>query len=232
MIDIIRSATRGTADHGWLQTRYSFSFADYYDPARVHFGHLRVINEDHIAPGKGFDTHPHKDMEIITYVISGAIEHRDSMGNGAVVNAGDVQRMTAGTGIRHSEFNPSTSGEVHLLQVWIFPERKNLAPGYEQKQFARVDKLNRLCLVASRDGRNDSISIHQDVDLYAGILETSHDVSLGPVDDRRIFVQVISGALDINGEVLSAGDGARLQETPEVNISAKNEAEFLLFNLG
>ena len=155
MIDIIRSDTRGSADHGWLKARHTFSFANYYDPERVHFSDLRVINEDRIAPGQGFGTHPHKDMEIVTYIIDGAIEHKDSMGNGTIINAGEVQRMTAGTGVLHSEFNHSDDDELHLLQIWIIPEAENLAPGYEQTLFDREAKLNRLRLIGSRDGRDD-----------------------------------------------------------------------------
>jgi len=231
MFDIIRSDTRGSADHGWLKAKHTFSFAEYRDPERVHFGKLRVINEDRIAPAQGFGTHPHKDMEIVTYIISGAIEHKDSMGNGTVIRAGEVQRMTAGTGVLHSEFNHSEDEELHLLQIWIFPEEKDLEPGYEQTLFARDDKLNRLRLIGSRDGRDGSITIHQDVDLYASVLEQGSEVMLDDVADRRIFVQVVSGDLDVNGEKLSAGDGAQIRDA--ANISAKSEAgaEFLLFNM-
>ena len=170
MIDIITSASRGSADHGWLKAKHTFSFAEYHDPTRVRFGPLRVINEDRIAPGKGFGTHPHRDMEIVTYPISGAIEHKDSMGNGTVIKAGEVQRMTAGSGVQHSEFNHSENDELHLLQIWLLPEKKDLQPGYEQKMFSREDKLDRLRLVASRDGRDGSVTVHQQVDLYASVL--------------------------------------------------------------
>ena len=231
MFDIITSASRGHADHGWLRAKHTFSFADYYDPQRVHFGHLRVINEDRIAPGAGFGTHPHRDMEIVTYIISGAIEHKDSMGNGTVIPSGDVQRMTAGTGVLHSEFNHSQEEELHLLQIWIFPEQKNLEPGYEQTTFPREKKLNRLCLVGSRDGREGSVTIHQDVDLYASVLEAGQSVSLDDTADRRIFVQVVSGDIDVNGQQLSAGDGAQIRDADAVAIEAQSEAEFLLFNL-
>ena len=169
MFDIIRSGTRGSADHGWLKAKHTFSFAEYRDPERVHFGKLRVINEDRIAPAQGFGTHPHNDMEIVTYIISGAIEHKDSMGNGTVIRAGEVQRMTAGTGVLHSEFNHSQDEELHLLQIWIFPDQKGLEPGYEQTLFERADKLNRLRLIGSRDGRDGSVTIHQDVDLYSSV---------------------------------------------------------------
>jgi redox-sensitive bicupin YhaK (pirin superfamily) len=231
MFDIIRSESRGGADHGWLQAKHTFSFADYQDPARVRFGKLRVINEDRIAPGQGFNTHPHNDMEIITYVISGAIEHKDSMGNGTVIPAGDVQRMTAGTGVLHSEFNHSQDEELHLLQIWIFPEENGLEPGYEQTPFPREAKLNRLCLIGSRDGREDSVTIHQDVDLYASLLESGKQVTLDGVADRRVFIQVVSGELRINGELVGAGDGMQIRQEDSVNITALSESEFLLFNL-
>ena len=231
MQTIIPSTTRGSADQGWLKAKHTFSFADYYDPERVHFGALRVINEDRVAPGQGFGTHPHRDMEIVTYPISGSIEHRDSMGNGTVIPAGEVQRMTAGTGVLHSEFNHSQDEELHMLQIWILPERRNLEPGYEQRPVPREEKLNRLRLIASRDGRDGSLTIHQDVDLYASVLETGKQVRLDGVGDRRIFVQVVAGDIDVNGERLSAGDGFQLTDTDEVLVKAGSEAEFLLFNL-
>ena len=231
MIDVIRSESRGGADHGWLKAKHTFSFAEYYDPERVHFGDLRVINEDRIAPGQGFGTHPHKDMEIVTYIIEGAIEHKDSMGNGTVIRAGEVQRMTAGTGVLHSEFNHSSDSELHLLQIWIIPEAKDLQPGYEQILFDRESKLNRLRLIGSRDGRDGSMTIHQDVDLYASVLEKGEDVALDHVGNRRIFVQVVSGDIVVNNEELSAGDGAAIAEADTVRISATSDAEFLLFNL-
>ena len=231
MIDIIQSESRGSADHGWLKAKHSFSFAEYHDPSRVHFGDLRVINEDRIAPGQGFGTHPHRDMEIVTYIISGAIEHRDSMGNGTVITAGEVQRMTAGTGVLHSEFNHSQDEELHLLQIWIFPEQNGLEPGYEQTPFTRDDKLNQLKLVGSRDGRDGSVTIHQDVNLYASVLEAGHTVQLDNIEDRRIYVQVISGHLEVNGNQLAAGDGAQLLSEATVEFSAVMEAEFLVFDL-
>ena len=231
MLDIIRSESRGGADHGWLKAKHTFSFADYLDPARVRFGALRVINEDRIAPGQGFGTHPHRDMEIVTYVISGAIEHKDSMGNGTVIPAGDVQRMTAGTGVLHSEFNHSQDEELHLLQIWIFPEEKNLEPGYEQTPFSREAKLNRLCLIGSRDGREGSVTIHQDVDLYASVLEDGKQVTLDGVADRRVFIQVVFGDLRVNGELVSAGDGVQIRQEDSVKVAALSESEFLLFNL-
>ena len=231
MLDVIRSDTRGAADHGWLKAKHTFSFADYHDPERVHFGTLRVINEDRIAPAMGFGTHPHRDMEIVTYIISGAIEHKDSMGNGTVIHAGEVQRMTAGTGVLHSEFNHSEDEELHLLQIWIFPEEKNLEPGYEQTLFPREAKLNQLRLIGSRDGREGSVTIHQDVDLYASVLESGHSVSLEDTADRRVFVQVISGTLDVNDETLEPGDGMKVRQQDAIRIAAKADSEFLLFNL-
>ncbi|MBT8082873.1 MAG: pirin family protein [Gammaproteobacteria bacterium] len=231
MLEIIQSDSRGKADHGWLKARHTFSFADYYDPARIHFGDLRVINEDRVAPGQGFGMHPHRDMEILTYIISGAIEHKDSMGNGTMIRAGEVQRMTAGTGVLHSEFNPSQDEELHLLQIWILPEAKNLEPGYEQTPFAREHKLNTLRLIASRDGRDGSLTIHQDVELYASILERGHEVSIDDVAARRIFVQVVAGSIDVNGEALGAGDGVQIRGNEQVTITAHADAEFLLFNL-
>ncbi len=231
MIDIIPSESRGGADHGWLRAKHTFSFADYYDPERVQFGPLRVINEDRIAPGTGFDTHPHRDMEIVTYIINGAIEHKDSMGNGTVITAGEVQRMTAGTGVLHSEFNHSKDEELHLLQIWIFPEQKNLEPGYEQIRYSRDEKLNRLRLIGSRDGRNGSITIHQDVNLYASVLESGRDVALDVDDGRRAFVQVVSGSLEVNGESVAAGDGVQIERERGIAVKAIDDAEFLLFDL-
>jgi redox-sensitive bicupin YhaK (pirin superfamily) len=231
MLDIIRSDSRGKADRGWLKARHTFSFADYYDPARVHFGSLRVINEDRIAPGQGFATHPHNDMEILTYIISGTIEHKDSMGNGTLIRAGEVQRMTAGTGVRHSEFNPSEDEELHLLQIWVLPEAKNLEPGYEQTLFTREEKLNRLRLIASRDGRNGALTIHQDIDLYASVLEAGVSVALDDVGGRRVFVQVVSGDIAVNGEALGAGDGAQIRGSETIRLDARSNAEFLVFNL-
>ena len=230
-MEIIQSETRGAADHGWLRAKHTFSFADYYDPARIEFGSLRVVNEDRVAPGKGFGTHPHRDMEIITYVIDGAIEHKDSMGNGEVITAGEVQRMTAGTGVLHSEFNHSPDKELHLLQIWIYPERRGLEPGYEQIAFARDDKLNRLRLVGSREGREGSVTIHQDVNLYASIHEPGKRVSLALPDDRKVFVQVIHGDIAILGQNMSAGDGAQIEGERELEIASRSEAEFLLFDM-
>lgn len=232
MIDIIQSDSRGSADHGWLQAKHTFSFAEYQNPDRMHFGTLRVINEDRIAPGKGFGTHPHRDMEIVTYIIDGAIEHKDSMGNGTVITAGEVQRMTAGTGVQHSEFNHSQETELHLLQIWIFPEQNGLDPGYEQTRYSREDKLNQLRLVGSRDGRDGSITIHQNVDMFASVLEKDNEVSHEVQPGRKVFVQVVDGNIAINDQRLAAGDGAQLDDEQMLKISAPTDAEFLLFDMG
>lgn len=232
MIEIIPSESRGSADHGWLKAKHTFSFADYHNPARVRFGPLRVINEDRIAPGQGFGTHPHKDMEILTYPISGAIEHKDSMGNGAVIAAGEVQRMTAGSGVQHSEYNHSASDELHLLQIWIFPEQKNLEPGYEQTLFSRADKLDRLRLIASRDGRDGSVTVHQHVDIYASILQTDVKIEQTVDNSHKIFVQVISGDVSVNDQNISAGDGMQITDVDNLVIRSQSEAEFLVFDMG
>ena len=232
MLNIIESESRGSADHGWLRAKHTFSFAEYYDPQRVEFGTLRVINEDRIAPGKGFGTHPHRDMEIVTYVIDGAIEHKDSMGNGTIITPGEVQRMTAGTGVLHSEFNHSRDKELHLLQIWIYPEKNGLEPGYEQTRFTRDEKLNRLRLVGSRDGREGSVTIHQDVDLYASVLEPGNELALELRNDRKVFIQVIHGDITVNSRALSAGDGAAMEGEQALRINASNEAEFLVFDMG
>jgi redox-sensitive bicupin YhaK (pirin superfamily) len=231
MIEVIPSESRGSADHGWLKAKHTFSFADYQNPRRVHFGPLRVINEDRIAPGQGFPTHGHNDMEIVTYPISGAIEHKDSMGNGTVITAGEVQRMTAGSGVRHSEFNHSKSEELHLLQIWMFPEQNNLEPGYEQTMFTREDKLNRLCLVASRDGRDKSVTVHQKVDLYASVLERDLTIDHAIADAHKVFVQVVSGEIIVNGQDVNAGDGVQITDEKALAIRSKSEAEFLVFDM-
>ena len=232
MIEVIPSESRGSADHGWLKAKHTFSFADYHNPARVRFGPLRVINEDRIAPGQGFGTHPHKDMEILTYPISGAIEHKDNMGNGTVISAGEVQRMTAGTGVKHSEYNHSASDELHLLQIWIFPEEKNLEPGYEQTMFSRADKLDRLRLIGSRDGRDGSVTVHQRVDIYASILQANTEIEQSVDDSHKIFVQVISGEISVNGQNVSAGDGMQITDVRNLVIACQSEAEFLVFDMG
>ena len=231
MIDIIRSDDRGAADRGWLKAKHTFSFADYHNPDRMGFSSLRVINEDRIEPGKGFDTHPHKDMEIVTYIIDGALEHKDSMGNGSVIRAGDVQRMTAGTGVFHSEFNPSQDEQVHLLQIWILPGQRSLQPGYEQLNFSREDKLNRWRLIGSNDGRDGSVTIHQDAALYATVLEDGQEIEYSFAEGRKGFVQIVSGSALIGEERLEAGDAMALDGTGTLTISSQNETEALLFDL-
>jgi len=232
MIELITSDSRGSADHGWLKAKHTFSFAEYQNPQRVRFGPLRVINEDRIAPGQGFGTHAHKDMEIVTYPISGAIEHTDSMGNSTVISAGEVQRMTAGSGIQHSEFNHSQTDELHLLQIWMFPEENDLEPGYEQRMFSREDKLDQLRLIASRDGRDGSVVVHQQVDLYASVLQPNSTLEHAITDSHKVFVQVISGVVTVNGQAASAGDGVQISGEQKLTITGEAEAEFLVFDMG
>lgn len=226
------SAERGVANFGWLDSRHSFSFGHYFDQRYMGHGPLRVINEDRVKPGRGFDTHGHSDMEIISYVLDGALEHQDSMGNGSVIRPGDVQRMSAGTGVRHSEYNASDSDEVHFLQIWILPEAQGAKPGYEQKAFGREDKLNQLRLVGARDGREGAVVINRDVDLYASVLESGQSVSHRIGDARKGWLQVASGRLLVNGERLEQGDGAALDGAESLAIEAVEEAEFLLFDMG
>jgi hypothetical protein len=232
MLIVRKSADRGHFDHGWLDTYHSFSFADYHDPNYMGFRHLRVINEDRVAPGQGFGTHPHRDMEILTYVLEGALEHKDNMGNGSIIRPGDVQRMTAGTGVTHSEFNPSAEDPVHFLQIWILPERRNLTPGYEQKTVPAQRLESGLHLVASRDGRGDSVTVHQNVELYAGRLAPRQAVSHPFVEGRYAWLQVARGSLTANGESLQAGDGAAIAGETRLNLEALAPAEVLVFDLG
>jgi quercetin 2,3-dioxygenase len=225
------SQERGYADHGWLKSFHSFSFADYFDPKNVEFGALRVINEDRVAPNGGFGTHPHRDMEIISYVLEGELEHRDSMGNGTVIRPGDVQRMTAGTGVMHSERNPSPHNRVHFLQIWIRPDRMSLTPGYEQKTFPDQDKRGRLRLVVSGDGAEDSVRIHQDVRVYAGLFNGNERADLEIAPGRRLYVHLVRGALTVNGTQLNGGDA--LTETNIMDIELRNgvDSEVLVFDL-
>ena len=232
MIEVIPADSRGAADHGWLKAKHSFSFADYHDPERMGFGSIRVINEDRIEPSQGFGTHPHNDMEIVTYIIDGALEHKDSMGNGSVIRAGDVQRMTAGTGVRHSEFNHSETELVHLLQIWILPQEPSLEPGYEQQHFSREDKLNQWRLIASGDGRDTSVRVHQAVDLYACVLETGNKLQHSFAPGHSGYLQIVSGAVTANGERLEAGDGATIDDLQELTVESSNEAEAVLFDMG
>ena len=223
---------RGRASFGWLDSRHTFSFGHYFDPAHVGFGPLRVINEDRVKPAAGFDTHGHQDMEILSYVLDGALEHKDSMGTGSVIRPGDVQRMTAGTGVRHSEFNASETDPVHFLQIWIIPEKQGLEPSYEQKAFDAADKRGRLALVGSRDGRDGSVTIHQDVDLFASVLAGDDAVRHALAADRRAWVQVASGTVVVNGEVRAAGDGVAFEGPQELLLEADGEGELLLFDMG
>lgn len=231
MIDIIRSDSRGGANRGWLRSKHTFSFADYHNPAMMGFASLRVINEDWIAAGKGFDTHPHRDMEIVTYMLDGELQHKDNMGNGSVIRPGEVQRMTAGTGVLHSEFNPSPDSEAHLLQIWILPEKNELEPGYEQKLFAPEDKQNQWCLVASRDGRDGSLTIHQDVNLYSANLDQLETLEIDLDVKRNGFLQIARGAVEIDGEHLVAGDALAIQGHDSITVLAEQNAELLLFDL-
>ena len=231
MIDVIRSDSRGAAEHGWLQSKHTFSFADYHNPSMMGFGKLRVINEDWIEPGKGFGTHPHRDMEIVTYMVDGALEHKDSMGNGSVIRPGELQRMTAGTGVLHSEFNASESDKAHLLQIWILPEQNGLEPGYEQKLFPFGEKHNRWRLVGSRDGRDGSLTIHQDIDLWSTVLDAGQSIDFRFEGRRRGFVQVVRGAVEIDGKPLETGDAVAVVDQPALAATATGESELLLFDM-
>jgi len=230
MITLRKSADRGGAHHGWLDTKHSFSFADYHDPRHMGFGPLRVINEDRIAGGAGFPTHPHRDMEILTWVLEGALAHRDSEGNQATIRPGELQRMSAGTGIRHSEFNASRTASVHLLQIWILPERSGLPPGYEQTAFDDLD--GKLRLVAARDGRDGAVTVHQDAELWVARLAARQEVEFAPKSGRAQWVQVARGAVDLNGQHLTAGDGAAISDETALALRAETPAELLLFDLG
>jgi redox-sensitive bicupin YhaK (pirin superfamily) len=231
MITIRRSSERGGGDYGWLKTRHTFSFNDYSDPKWMGFRSLRVINEDWVAPSGGFPTHPHRDMEIITYVLSGKLEHKDSLGTGSVILPGDGQRMSAGRGIRHSEANPSSTESVHLLQIWIFPDKQGHEPGYEQKSFAEAEKRGTFRLIASSDGTQGSVKINQDAKLFVTLLAPGEEVrqSIGP--KRHVWLQVAKGEIELNGQQLRQGDGAALSEEKQLTIKAMEDAEVLLFDL-
>jgi quercetin 2,3-dioxygenase len=233
MITIRPAHERGAVNLGWLDSRHTFSFGNYYDPNHTNFGPLRVINEDKVQPGQGFGTHGHKDMEIVTYVLSGELEHKDSLGNGSRMRPGDVQRMSAGTGIMHSEFNPSTEQPVHLLQIWLLPGQQGLAPSYEQTAFADDEKRDRLRLVGSSDGRDGSVTIHQDVALYAALLQSNSKISYTLQPHRGAWIQVASGTIAINGQALGAGDGAAIakEETLQLQGTSAEPAEILLFDM-
>jgi quercetin 2,3-dioxygenase len=231
MIAIRKSDERGHADHGWLNTRFSFSFADYFDPENVQFRTLRVMNDDRIAGGGGFPTHPHRDMEIVTYVLEGALAHKDSMGNGSVIRPGDVQYMSAGTGVAHSEFNASDKETVHLYQIWMFPDKQNYAPAYDQKHFSDADKRGKLRLLASPDGRDGSVKIRQDNELYATVLGPGENVKHSLKSNRHAYVQVARGSVTLNGNKLEAGDGAAISAEKSVELTGVNDAEVLVFDL-
>lgn len=233
MIEVRRGQDRGRAELGWLDSRHSFSFGTYFDPAQMGFGALRVINEDRVKAGAGFDQHGHQNMEIISYVIAGQLEHRDSLGNGSVISPGDVQRMTAGTGIMHSEYNPSEQEPVHFLQIWIIPETQDLEPGYQQLTFTQQDKLGRLLAVGSRDGHDGTVTIHQDVTLYASLLSDQHHITHKLDPRRQAWVQVVNGAVRVNGTPLAAGDGAKLTSEDALLLQGQlsQPSELLLFDL-
>lgn len=231
-LTIRKSGERGRANFGWLDSKHSFSFGHYHDPKHMGFGPLRVINDDRVAPGGGFPAHPHSDMEIISYVLEGGLEHKDSLGTGSVIRPGDVQRMSAGTGVRHSEFNASKSEPVHFLQIWIIPEKRGLAPSYEQKTFPDSEKRGRLRLIGSRDGREGSVTVHQDVDLYATLLAEGEAIAHEIAQGRGGWVHVARGSVTINGETLNEGDGVAITTSGVLRLEGVADAEVLLFDMG
>ncbi len=232
MITIRSASERGNANFGWLDSRHTFSFGSYYDPAHMGFSSLRVINEDKVAPGQGFPTHSHRDMEIISYVVDGALEHKDSIGTGSVIRPGDVQRMSAGTGISHSEYNASKENPVHFLQIWVLPEKQGIEPGYEQTYFSPEEKQGKLRLVGSRDGRDGSITIHQDLNLYAARLDVNEQVDYTLQPNRSVWIQVVRGGVSLNQQPLSAGDGAAVTNAETLVIKGQSDdAEILLFDM-
>ncbi len=231
MIRIRKAADRGHFDHGWLDTYHTFSFADYFDPTQLGFRSLRVINDDRVRPGQGFGMHGHRDMEIVTYVLEGALEHRDSLGNGSVLRPGELQHMTAGTGVRHSEFNPSDKEWVHLYQIWLLPNQKGLVPGYEQKAFPEDQRQGKLRLVASPTGEQGALTIHQDARLYLSTLKAAESVVHSLKPDRHAWLQVLRGQAALNGNALSAGDGAAVSQEETLEIRGQNDAEVMLFDL-
>ena len=231
MIRIRKSEDRGHANHGWLDTHHTFSFADYYDPTHMAFRALRVINEDRVLPGRGFGTHGHQDMEIVTYVLEGALEHRDSLGNGSVLHPGEFQRMSAGTGVRHSEFNPSSTDLVHFYQIWLLPQQNGLSPSYEQRQFRDEERPGQFRLVASPTGREGSLTIHQDASIYLAKLETDQQIRHSLLPGRHAWLQVLQGAVKFGGEALTAGDGAAISDESTLALTATSPAEVMLFDL-
>ena len=231
MLTLRKSQDRGYADHGWLRSYHSFSFANYYDPAHMGFGNLRVINEDWIAPGTGFGSHGHRDMEIITYVLAGELAHEDSMGHVRTISPGEVQRMSAGSGVVHSEFNHAAGQQTHLLQIWIAPHTRGIAPSYEQKRFDTARKQGRLCLLASPGGAQDSVQIHADASLYAGLFSGPEEATLALNPARKAYVFLVRGSLQVNGQTLAAGDAALLSEESTLTLSQAQDAEVLVFDL-
>jgi redox-sensitive bicupin YhaK (pirin superfamily) len=231
MISIRRSDARGLSEQGWLHSRHTFSFADYHDRRFMGFRDLRVINEDRVEPGQGFGTHPHSDMEIVSYVLEGALAHRDSLGSGSLIRPGDVQRMSAGTGVLHSEFNPSEEEGVHFLQIWILPARKGTAPSYEQKRFSADERKDQLRLVVAPDGAGGAVQIGQDVRIYAGLIDAGATVNLPLAPGRHAWVQVARGDLELASDTLQAGDGAAVSELAEIVLRARSAAEVLVFDL-
>jgi len=231
MNDIRRSSERGFADHGWLKSFHTFSFADYFDPEHVEFGPLRVINEDRVQAGAGFGTHGHRDMEIISYVLEGELAHKDSMGNGSIIRPGDVQRMSAGTGVRHSEFNPNPKEPVHFLQIWIQPAERNIEPSYEEKRFAPEEKRGRLRLIVSPDRADGSLLIHQDAKVYAGLFTGNERTEFETARGRRIYLHVARGSVKANGTALEAGDALRITDGAALRLSDAQDAEVLVFDL-
>jgi len=231
MIALRKSAERGYADHGWLKSFHTFSFANYYDPEHMGYGPLRVINEDRVDPGEGFGRHPHRDMEIISYVLDGELEHKDSIGTGSVIRPGDVQRMSAGTGVTHSEYNPSPKNPVHFLQIWIEPAERGIKPSYEQKFFSPTDKRGKLRLVASPDGRDGSVTVNQDAYLYAALVDGPESVSHQLAEGRKAYVHVARGAATVNGRALRAGDALQVDSESNIEIGDGSNAEVLLFDL-
>jgi redox-sensitive bicupin YhaK (pirin superfamily) len=231
MIKVRRANDRGKANLGWLESSHTFSFGHYYDPAHIGFGPLRVINEDRVQPGQGFPTHGHENMEIVSYVLDGALEHKDSIGTGSVIRPGEVQRMSAGTGIRHSEYNHSQEDLVHFLQIWIIPEEDGIDPGYEQKTFPDAERRGKLRLVAAGDARNGALKLHQDVDLYATLLDDGETAALELRPGRKVWVQVARGSVDVNGATLAAGDGAALDGETALSLTATSDAEALVFDM-
>lgn len=231
MLSLRRSQDRGHAEHGWLESYHSFSFADYYDPEYMGYSALRVINEDRVVPAAGFPTHPHRDMEIVTYMLDGALVHRDSMGNGSVIRPGEVQRMSAGTGVTHSEYNASDTEQAHFLQIWILPQERGLTPSYEQKQFPEQERRDSLRLVASADGAEGSVTVHQDVRLYAGLLKAGSTLRQPLTAGRHGYLHVARGAVSVNTQPLTAGDAAMIEQEAELVLSATHDAEVLFFDL-